>query len=266
MPKLAAAAETGSSPASLQTVAQNYPTKTPLQQGVIVQPDPANKASVIPATYKDSSKMFGVVVALNDAAVSISTSNNEQSAYVVTSGKYKTLVSTQNGGIKQGDYVSISAANGIGMKADTKQDAVLGRAVDSFDGKTGVLSSTKLKQSDKSELNVSIGMIVVDISVGPNNAKTVGNDGVPSPIQSLAVAVVGKPISAAQLYISAAILIIGLGVVVSLLYGGIQTAMTSIGRNPLARKSIMRSLIQVIITGVIIFIGCLLAVYLVLRL
>ncbi len=66
--------------------------------------------------------------------------------------------------------------------------------------------------------------------------------------------------------ISAAILITGLGVVASLLYGGIQTGMTAIGRNPLARKSIMRNLIQVIATGIMIFIGCLIAVYLVLKL
>jgi mannose-6-phosphate isomerase-like protein (cupin superfamily) len=265
-PVLAAAEKEEALGASVQTVAQSYDSATPLQQGLIVRLSEKNKQQVEPATYKASKQMFGVTVVATDAPVSLSTDADEQKAYVVTSGRYNVLVSNQNGSIKSGDFVSISAISGIGMKADDKQESVLGRAVGDFDGKTNTLSTATLKQSDGKDLEVGIGSVTVDINIGPNRNIKEANDGVPPVIQSLAKTIVGKPITGTQLYISAAILIVGLGVVASLLYGGIQTGMTAIGRNPLARKSIMRNLIQVIATGIMIFIGCLIAVYLVLKL
>lgn len=251
---------------SVQAVAQSYNTTTPLQQGLIVQLNDKDKDIVEPASYKNSNRMFGVTVVATDAPVSLSTDANKQKTYVVTSGRYNVLVSNQNGEIKSGDFVSISAINGIAMKADDKQTTVLGRAVGDYNGKTNSLSSSTLKQSNGQELKVGIGSITVDIAIGVNKNLRLSNDGVPPVIQSLAKALVGKPISGTQLYISAAILVAGLGVVASLLYSGIQTGMTAIGRNPLARKSIMRNLVQVIATGIMIFIGCLIAVYLVLKL
>ncbi len=268
-PALAAAEneqKTESLSAAVQTVAQSYDTTTALQQGMIVQLDNTNKNAVAPATYKESKKMFGVTVAASDAPVSLSTDATTQKAYVVTSGRYNVLVSNQNGAISSGDYVSISAVSGVGMKADDKQSTILGRAVGAFDGKSNTLSSTTLKQSDGKDLKVTIGSVAVDIDISPNKLLRETNDGVPPVIQSIAKTVVGNPITATQLYISAAILIAGLGIVASLLYGGIQTGMTAIGRNPLARKSIMRNMVQVIVTGIMIFIGCLIAVYLVLKL
>lgn len=248
----------------IQAVAQSYGTAKPLQQGLIVQLDDKNKANVTLATYNDSKKMFGVVVPVNGTAVSLSSGN--QTTYVVTSGRYNVLVSTQNGAIAAGDWVSISAADGIGMKADGKEDYILGRAVTAFNGKSNVISTTTLKQTDGTQMKVAFGTVQVDIGIKPNPAQTGNDSGVPSVIQKLAVSVVGKPITSGQLWASAAILLTGVAVMGSLLYGGIQTSMISIGRNPLARKSIMRNLLQVIITAVMIFLGCLVAVYLILKL
>ena len=72
--------------------------------------------------------------------------------------------------------------------------------------------------------------VLADINIGVNPLKVTGQNGVPKFIQNIAVGIVGKPISAAQLYASVAVIVIGIGVVASLLYGGIQTGMTAIGR------------------------------------
>lgn len=261
-----AAAATEGKASELQSVAEAYKTAKPLQQGIIVQLDETDKNAVKPVTYKNSKKTFGVVVPANAAPVTLSTGQQQEQVYIVTSGRYNVLVSNQNGVIKSGDYVAVSAIDGIGMKADTVQDTILGRAASSFDGKSNVISSAKLKTTDGKEISTAIGSVAVDVSVVPNPQKTKGDNGVPDFVQNLAQSLVGKPISAVQLYASLAILLTGIGVVASLMYGGIQTGMTAIGRNPLARSSIMRNMIQVLITGVIIFIGCLIAVYLILKL
>lgn len=262
----AIAAETTDGAANdLQTVAQSYTVSKALQQGIIVQLDEKDKTSVTTATYKKANKTFGVVVGANTAPVTLSGSDSNQRAYIVTSGLYKVLVSTQNAAIKSGDFVAISAIDGVGMHADTVQSTILGRATTGFDGKKDVISSATLKSSDGKEVKTAIGSVTVDIAVKPNPTKTTGENGVPDFVQNIAKTIVGKPISAVQLYASLAVLITGIGVVASLLYGGIQTGMTAIGRNPLARQSIMRNMIQVIVTGVLIFIGCLVAVYLILK-
>jgi hypothetical protein len=52
----------------------------------------------------------------------------------------------------------------------------------------------------------------------------------------------------------------------SILYAGVRTSMIAIGRNPLAKGSVTRNLIQVVVTSVIILIIGIVAVYLILKL
>lgn len=267
---LAADKQTNTSASSLQSVAQAYKASETLRPGFIVQPDTKNQGSVALATYADSKKLFGVVVAPNSAAVSLSSTDPGTAAgnqvYVVTSGRYYVLVSNQNGSIGAGDPISVSAISGIGMKADTSQATILGRAVGTFDGKNNVASVAKLKTSKGAEIQAAIGSVQVDIGVAKNPLLVTNSSGVPQFVQKAAISVVGKPINASQLYVSIAIMLAGFGITAALMYGGIQSGMMAIGRNPLAKQSIMRNMIQVVITGLLIFIGCLVAVYLVLKL
>lgn len=251
--------------ATLQNVAESYRTDRPLQQGMIVQLDSKAKSTVSPASYEEPSRMFGVTVAPGDTPVSLSSEQQNEQAYVVTSGRYDVLVNNQNGSVRSGDYVSISAVAGIGMKAQANQDTVFGRAVGSFNGKDNVLSTTKLTLDGGKQTEVAIGSILVDVSV-QSNPNYSGSGGVPAFAQNAALDVIGQPINAAQLYGSLLILLLGVGVVAVLIYSGIQTSMAAIGRNPLAKRTIMRNMLQVVIIAMLIFIGCLIAVYLILKL
>lgn len=255
----------GAGAESIQTVATSYRTSKPLQLGMVVQLDNKSKSSVKPASYNSTKKMFGVTVASSDTPVSLSSNSSDQQAYVVTSGIHAVLVSNQNGKIEPGDLISISAVDGIAMKADSDQDTILGRAVDGFDGHNKVVSTSPLTLKDGRKNTIAIGSIPVDVAIRSNPSFT-GSGGVPAFVQNFAVDIVGNPISAAQLYGSMIVLLLGLGIVAVLIYSGIQTSMSAIGRNPLAKQSIMHNMFQVIITAMLIFIGCLIAVYLILKL
>ena len=250
---------------SIQSVAQSYSTPKPLQQGLIVQIDDSNKNAVKTSTYKTAQKIFGVTVAASASPVNLSSDGAGERAYVVTSGRFSVLVSTQNGNVDPGDLISISAIDGIGMKADSTVSTMVGRAVTGFNGKNNSLTTAQLKDSTGKQQVTQIGSVTVDIDIGPNPSKSSAENGVPNFVQKVAISVVGEPISAVQLYASIAVMLLGIGVVASLLYGGIQSGMTAIGRNPLAKKSIMRNMLQIIVAGVMIFIGCLVAVYLILK-
>ncbi len=250
---------------SLQNVAESYKTTKPLQLGMVVQLDDKDHSTVEAATYNDSKKIFGVTVAPSATPVSLSSDSATQQAYIVTSGRYDVLVSDQNGKIEPGDLISISSVDGVAMKASDNQGTVLGRAADSFDGKNNVASTTSLTLNDGEKIKAAIGTIAVDVSIR-SNPNFNGAGGVPSLIQGLATNIAGKPITTGQLYASMALLLVGLGVAAVLIFSGIQTSMAAIGRNPLAKQSIIHNMLQVIITALLIFIGCLVAVYLILKL
>lgn len=254
---------------SAQAVTRAYGSDTQLQRGMIVRISQKDKNKVEALSDKASNKMEGVVVAANDAPVTLSNvDTTQQQVFVANTGHYNLLASNQNGAIKTGDYLTISSLDGIAMKADSKQSIVVGKALGPFDGKSEVSGSTSLKDSDGSKVNVGIGLIPVNINISHNPLEKQETSKIPGIgfLQSGAQAIVNKQVDPARLYISLVLLIVAAAIAGSILYGGVRNSMVSVGRNPLAKKSIMRSLLQVVIVSVIIFIIGLVGVYLILKL
>ncbi|HSX36842.1 MAG TPA: hypothetical protein VLG13_01845 [Patescibacteria group bacterium] len=251
---------------TLQAVVQSYSAVSSLQRGMIVKFTSNDSSKVEPATLSTAQKMQGVVVSASDAAVTLSPANSgNQQVFVATSGRYEVLVSNQNGAIAAGDYVSVSSLAGVGMKADSKENEVLGKAAGGFDGVHNVNSSTSVKTDTGKQLNASLGLVPVDIAIAPNPiALKVAN--VPSFLQRASLLVANKPVSPWRIYTAFFIVLASTLLAGSLLYGGVKNGMVAIGRNPLARSSIMRNLLQIILTSVIIFIIGLFGVYLLLKL
>ncbi|HVX24230.1 MAG TPA: hypothetical protein VG992_02710, partial [Candidatus Saccharimonadales bacterium] len=68
------------------------------------------------------------------------------------------------------------------------------------------------------------------------------------------------------IYLSLVVLLAITFIVANVMYSGIRSGMIAVGRNPLSKKSIIRSLIQTVIAGLTIFVAGVLAVYLLLKL
>jgi hypothetical protein len=256
-------------PVSAQAVTKAYLTDSPLQRGMLVKLMDKDKKRVEALPDDAAAKMEGVIVAANDAPVTLSSADaTVQQVFVATTGHYNLLVSNQNGPIKPNDYLTISSLKGIAMRADTNQPIVAGKALVGFDGKTGVSGTTTLKDSTGRSIPVSFGLIPVTINVSHNPLEKPKESRVPGIafLQSGAKAIVNKTVDPARLYLSLMILIIIAAISGSILYGGVRTTMVSIGRNPLAKASIMRGLAQVVLVSIIIFIIGLIGVYLLLKL
>lgn len=256
----------GLSHAGAQSISQAYGTDGNVQKGMIVMIDAKDSKKVQPLSKKKDVSMLGVAVAPNDTVVSLGMEASMAHVYVASTGKYETLVSTQNGPIKAGDLISISAIDGIGMKADSGQGTILGKAVSVFNGQQNVSGTMQLDTS-AGKRNIAIGLAVVDISISRNPlAVSVTGPPVPTFLKKAGDTVSGKPVSTVRLYASLAILLVVLFLSSNILYGGIRSSIHAIGRNPLAKKSIVRGLIQVIVTGLIVLVIGLFSVYLLLRL
>ncbi|MBP7857694.1 MAG: hypothetical protein WAW63_02045 [Candidatus Saccharimonadales bacterium] len=251
---------------SAQTVSQGYGVTGVVQKGMIVMLDPKDSSKVQALTNKSDKSMHGVVVSANDTVVSLGGDSTATQVYIASNGKYDALVSTQNGPIKSGDIISISALDGIGMKADSRQAVILGKALSGFDGSKNVSGNASLTSSSGKK-DVAIGLIQIDIGISRNPlAVSVSGPPVPAFLRKSGDSIAGKPVSTVRLYVSLAILLITIFMTGSLLYGGVRSSLVSIGRNPLAKKSILRGLIQVVVLGLIVFVIGLIAIYLLLKL
>lgn len=253
-------------PLAAQAVVQSYIADDQLQPGMVVQLADT-EFRVKPAIQSAPQDAYGLVVPPNDAPLSLS---DEKSAagnlvYVATTGTYRMLVSNQNGAIRQGDYVSVSAIEGIGMRVDSSAQYVVGKAVSGFDGVSGSLSQVDVKDADGNERTVKIGYIEADITIRRNPMYVTPTSNVPGALQRFADAIAGKPVGNVRVYVSFAVALVTGLVAVAILYAGIRASMIALGRNPLARGNILRNLIRVVLVGLIVLIIGLFAVYLLLR-
>lgn len=248
-------------------VTQSYGTDSVVQKGMIVRLNPKDSSKVEPLREDQSKDMLGVVVAANDAALSLTSDLSKRQVYVATYGKYEVLVSTQNGGIAAGDLISISTIDGIGMKADGDTETVIGKALSGFDGTANVLGTSTLTDTGGKKTEVSLGRIRLQVLVQPNPLRSVA---LPTAftnfLSRVGYSVSNKTVNPGRLYLALLVLIIASFVSAILMFSGVKSAMTAIGRNPLAKKAIYRSLIQVIISSLIVFIIGIFAVYLLLKL
>lgn len=222
--------------------------------------------AVEPLTSANGSAMFGVAISPNSAnAILLPNNGNAQSVYVATSGTYDVLVSNQNGAVNSGDYITISSLDGIGMKDDSTQSLVLGKALEGFSSATTVTDSASLVNSSGKTVTVSIAEVPVSIDVARNPELNLAPD-LPGFLKHLAQVVTNKPIDAARAYLSLGVLIITVIVVGVMLYSGISSSIISIGRNPLSRTSILKGMAGVALTSLAVFIVGVFAVYLLLKL
>ncbi len=250
-----------------QSVIQSYNGPISMQIGMIVQLQDKTTNTIAALTQNNMSNMLGVIVPANAATVALTPENNTtQQYYVASTGRYNVLVSSENGSISSGDYITISSLDGIGMKADQNQSLVLGRATGTFNSHSIQIGTVTVTDQSGKKKQVSIGLVPVQLSISHNPLASKSVDYVPSFLAKAAATVAAKPVSAARIYLGLLTLFVSTVLTAILLYSGIRSGMISIGRNPLSRTSIIRSLIQTVAAGLIIFIIGVFAVYLLLKL
>lgn len=248
-------------------VTQSYNADGKVQIGMIVKLKDKEANTVVPLESKDVAEMLGIVVPANNAPIVLTPETiTKQQVLVATTGNFPVLVTNQNGPIKTGDWLTISAISGVAMKADQDQTQVIGKATSGFTGTSNVVGNVKIKDTLGRESTVSIGRAQVDLRISHNPLYSQEADYVPGFLAKAANNVANKPVSVARIYLGMALLIITAFVTAVLLYSGIRSGMIAVGRNPLSKKSIMKSLFQTVIAGLIIFVAGVFAVYLLLKL
>lgn len=242
---------------ALTTISQGYTTDKPLSLGAIVSLEKDSSDKIIAASTSNVDNLFGVVIENESSLLSVS-NGQENQVQIATSGTVPVLVSDINGPVKRGDHITASPIAGVGMKA-TGNVRIIGIA--QSDMKLG--KKQTYKEKNGKEGSATLGEVPALINVAyffKEPEKTL----IPSPIQNIANSLAGKPVSTLPILISAAIFIITLIVVVSIIYSMIRSSIISVGRNPMSQSAVYRDLIQLSALVLAILTVGLIAIYLVL--
>lgn len=255
---LAALAATGTAaataPATSGAVIQSYNAASSVLPGMLVELQPKTAGTVEPLTAQDLTKVLGVVVPTSDAAIVLTPqSSSAQQVLVATAGRYNVLVSNQNGPIKSGDYLTISSYAGIGMAASVNQPEIVAQAAANFNGGSGTISTISVKNGQGKSSTVSIGSIPANVRLDPNPLYQKTANSLPGFLNRLANDTANQPAQAVRIGLSAVVLVGTFIITASIFYSGVSSSVVAIGRNPLAKRSIDRRLLQAILTGLIIF-------------
>lgn len=242
---------------SSSTISQGFNTDNSegeIVAGALVSIKGGNPESVALATTNSVDYLAGIA----DKNSLVTISKGSQETQVVLSGTATALVSDINGTIKRGDKITISPIAGVGMKAVTSSQ-VVGTAQSNF-----IEAATRIVTDQRGEKH-TVHLGHVEIQVDITYYQTAGSNFLPPFIQNVANSIAGRPVSLIRIILCSLLLLLSFTSVIILVYTSVRSAMTSIGRNPLAARAIRKGLLQVGVISLIVVAGTLLASYAILR-
>ncbi len=226
-------------------------------RGAIVSFKSGSSATVELATTGAASHIAGVA----DTSPLVAISGAGTDVQVVISGTTNVLVSDINGPVVAGSKITTSPIAGVGMLATSDAD-IVGGATAGLDLKAA--KSRSISDSRGVSRSVHIGSVPLQVGVAFYHAP--GSSLLPPFIQNLANSIAGRSVSVIRILVSCFFLLLALVSVTTLIYTSVRSAITSIGRNPLAASAIRRGLYQVMALAAGILAAALVASYLILTL
>ncbi len=210
-----------------------------VQEGMIISSMPKGFS---PSTTAYDTQLAGVVI--SKPAVAFNNEDTTNSYPVLTSGEALVLVSTSNGSIIKGDRITSSRVSGVGMKA-TKSGYVVGTAVEDYTSSN--TSATHL--------------ILLSLSIQYYSPTTSVNTKLLESLDLSTLAVSEKPLTALK-YLVVMVVMIGSFILGVFSFGRLAThGIDSLGRNPLASRSIQFGIIvNVLISLAVIGAGVLVSI------
>jgi len=244
--------------AASPTVSRAYGIQGTIQPGSLVSLVQEHGSVVEASNTNNSTRLIGVAVAASSSLIEVNSSVG--TVQVATDGTATTLVSTINGPIKVGDQVGVSPINGVGMKVGPNS-RVIGLAQASFSSSSSGASQEQVTDTKGGTKTVTVGFIPIGIAIGTTNQGTQQETG----LQKIAKNFLGHPISNVRMIVALIIAAISLASIISLIYASVYSTIISIGRNPLAKFEVMRTLTSVM--GMVLIIAGIasLTIYLLLR-
>jgi hypothetical protein len=234
--------------AASANISHSYSATGNIPNGSIVSLEPNQSGYVELANTSNASRLLGVALNSKDSLLAVDP--NSGSVQVAINGSVNTLVSTVNGNIKVGDQVSASPFNGIGMETSPGL-RVIGIAQTAFAYNTPQSTTEQVKDKSGKAHQIKVGYIRLNIAVGTNSASGGGGSGKVNFLQRLIKSLTGRTISVIRILLSIMVAAISFISLITLIYASIYGSIVSIGRNPLAKHAVFRTLTSVMVMALL---------------
>jgi hypothetical protein len=206
----------------------------------------------------NSEKFVGIITTISDTLVTFSDSTNN--ILVSSEGQVTAYASDINGDIKNGDLLSVSPIKGVLMKSgDSQTYRVVAIAAQDF---SSITTEDRDLTTSQGTQSYRIGKLKAEIS--PNIVVSTQDENKKSVLSLAGESLTGKPVG--QIQVLAALIIFAVVLIVegSIIYGAIHSTISSLGRNPLAKKALFKQLLQVSWVGLMVLVLGFGAIYLIL--
>lgn len=240
---------------------QGYSSSTALSNGALVSGNASDSQEVEIATPSNRSQLLGVIVNPEDALVIFGSGTNQ--VQVVTSGTVSVQATTANGDIKFGDPLTISPISGVAMRAGSS-GKIIGIAQEDFKGDANGKRSVELTDEKGQKKSVPVGTVMTKVGVVDWSPTEEPNSQILNGLRSFIGGAVGKQVSNTQALMAIGVILLALLASGIILFSAVSSSIHSIGRNPLSKGIIRRSLFVMIGLSAIVVIGAGSAVYLIL--
>lgn len=222
--------------AASANLSHSFHATSTIAVGSLVSSDTTRSDYVVLANTDNGAHLLGVAVKPSDSLLAVDPSNT--TVQVATSGVASVLVSTLNGPIKVGDQIAVSPFGGVGMEARPESE-VIGVAQSAFNTSSSGARTESVTDKQGQSHSISVGFIRLTIGVGlaPSSAQAAQNG-----LQRFGQSLTGHPVSTVRVVISLVIALAALAALIVLTYSSIYGSIIAVGRNPLAKNSIFRTL------------------------
>lgn len=244
------------------SASEGYTAKGDVRNGSLVSLFAGQSQAVEMSSPDNRHALVGVAIKPEQSLVAITDGANR--VQVVTNGLATAQVSTANGAINAGDYLSISPISGVAMKA-TSPGKVIGVAQQDFDVNPGAgKDAVELTDDQGAKRSVLVGTLVVKVEVADWAPAGQPNSPMLNNLRTFLGNAVGKPVSNIQALLAVGVILVAALAAGTIMYSAVSSSIKSIGRNPLSKGIIRRSLFLMLGLSAIVIVGAASAVYLIL--
>lgn len=204
------------------------------------------------SSQSSAAQTVGVVVELDQDGIGLTGGpESTNTVHVATDGEALVYVTDINGVPRAGDLLAPSPLRGILMKAVDGMSGVVGAALSDFDPAKS--EKVTVQGSASGSAQVAIININLDVKTSVKGSRSANF------LEKIGQVVVGRDVSALQVVIALLILLLLIVIEGTIIYASVDGYIKSLGRNPLARKSLLRGLLHsfVMVVGILLTGGAL---------
>ena len=196
------------------------------------------------ASNVSSKQVVGIVTTIDSSLVTVGSGSSK--VYVESEGEVEAYVSDINGNIAKGDLLVASPLKGVLMKADDNSASLVGIAAADMPSESEIYNYQEEGQTRSAKITR------LKINLNRQGADSTGPKRVDSSIGRLGRAIVGKDVGEIRVIIGMIVFVVVLVAEGGIIYGAISSAITALGRNPLARDIIRGEFIKVIMIAIVV--------------